>query len=73
MNYFIDSKTHKIHLEECSKLRKFLDIPPIFRTKFKFYVNLGFHKNLESAVLMGISRGYINAKGSSCCCTFIDW
>lgn len=73
MLFFIDTKTHKIHRNKCSQLRKHLDIPPIFRTKYKFYINLGLHKNLESAVLMGISQGYINAKGSSCCCTFIDW
>jgi len=73
MHFFINTKTQEIHSAKCSILPKQLGISLAFYADSKFYINLGFHKNLESVIMSGISRGYINARSSSCCCTSISW
>lgn len=73
MHFFINTKTQKIHSANCSTLPKKLGISSVFYTDFKLYINLGFHRNLESVIMMGISKGYINTRCSSCCCASIDW
>ncbi|WP_028856096.1 hypothetical protein [Psychrilyobacter atlanticus] len=73
MLFYIDMKTQKIHTKKCLQLIRYLDLPLALRTKLRFYLSLGLHKNLESAVLKAINKGYINASADSCCCNLVEW